>query len=111
MHKVDDLVFKALADGTRRTLLDRLHETPGQSLNTLCAGLAMSRQSVSKHLALLEDANLVASVKRGREKHFYLNPLPIRRIGERWIDKFSIERSAALLRLKEALESARGESP
>lgn len=107
---MDDDVFRALADGTRRALLDRLFEEPGQSLSALCVGLAMSRQSVSKHLALLESADLVASVRSGREKNFYLNPLPITQISERWLDKFSQQRSAALLRMKEALEADQGES-
>jgi DNA-binding transcriptional ArsR family regulator len=87
-----DAVFKALADASRRELLDRLRADNGQTLNDLCAHLAMTRQAVSKHLGLLEDANLVVAVKRGREKLHYLNPVPIHEIGERWIWKF--ERSA-----------------
>ncbi len=104
-----DQVFKALADSTRRGLLDRLFDEPGQSLGTLCDGLDMSRQSVSKHLALLEQAGLVAVQWRGREKHYYLNPLPIAEIGERWLDKFSAGRAQALLRLRQALEENGGE--
>ncbi|WP_241338756.1 ArsR/SmtB family transcription factor, partial [Burkholderia cenocepacia] len=83
-----DLVFKALADATRRQLLDLLHAKNGQTLSELCDGLAMSRQAVSKHLALLEAANLVATTWRGREKLHYLNPVPIHDIAERWIGKF-----------------------
>lgn len=83
-----DAVFKALADPSRRALLDRLHASAGQSLTELCAGLDMSRQAVTKHLAILEDANLVATVKRGREKLHDLNPVPLNAIAERWIRKF-----------------------
>ncbi|HZL31242.1 MAG TPA: metalloregulator ArsR/SmtB family transcription factor [Pseudolabrys sp.] len=104
-----DAVFKALADASRRDLLDRLRAENGQTLNQLCAGLAgMTRQAVSKHLALLEQANLVATVKRGREKLHYLNPVPIHEIGERWIGKFECSRLQALSDLKKALEA--GES-
>ncbi|ONP53056.1 ArsR/SmtB family transcription factor [Burkholderia cenocepacia] len=80
-----DLVFKALADATRRQLLDLLHAKNGQTLSELCDGLAMSRQAVSKHLALLEAANLVATTWRGREKLHYLNPVPIQRSAMSWI--------------------------
>ncbi|KQW21952.1 ArsR family transcriptional regulator [Afipia sp. Root123D2] len=83
-----DEVFKALADGSRRALLDRLRARNGQSLNELCDGLAMTRQAVTKHLAILEAANLVTSIRHGREKLHYLNPVPIHEIGERWIKKF-----------------------
>lgn len=100
-----DLVFRALADATRRDLLDRLYEEPGQSLSSLCEGMAMRRQSVSKHLNQLEQAELVSVQWQGREKLYYLNPLPIARIGERWIDKFSKPRAQALLRLQQALEN------
>jgi DNA-binding transcriptional ArsR family regulator len=82
-----DVVFRALADASRRELLDRLRADNGQTLSGLCVRLDMSRQAVSKHLALLEEANLVATVKRGREKLHYLNPVPIHQIGERWISK------------------------
>ena len=103
-----DLVFKALADGTRRQLLDLLHAKSGQTLSELCDGLAMSRQAVSKHLALLEAANLVATTWRGREKLHYLNPVPIHDIAERWIGKFERQRLQALADLKRGLEAARG---
>ena len=103
-----DLVFKALADATRRQLLDLLHAKSGQTLSELCDGLAMSRQAVSKHLALLEAANLVATTWRGREKLHYLNPVPIHDIAERWIGKFERQRRQALADLKRGLEAARG---
>ena len=100
-----DAVFKALADTSRRELLDRLRAENGQTLNELCARLDMSRQAVSKHLGLLEAANLVATVKRGREKLHYLNPVPIHEIGERWIGKFERSRLQALSDMKKALEA------
>jgi DNA-binding transcriptional ArsR family regulator len=100
-----DAVFKALADGCRRELLDRLRAENGQTLGQLCARLAMTRQAVSMHLAILEEANLVASVKRGREKLHYLNPVPIHDIGERWISKFDRSRLQALSELKKNLEA------
>ncbi|MGD9767156.1 MAG: ArsR/SmtB family transcription factor [Pseudolabrys sp.] len=99
-----DAVFRALADETRRTLLDRLRAEGGQTLSDLCARLAMTRQAVSKHLAILEDANLVATVKRGREKLHYLNPVPIHEIADRWIGKFERGHLDALADLKKALE-------
>lgn len=99
-----DAVFKALADSSRRELLDRLRAENGQTLNELCARLDMTRQAVSKHLAVLEEANLVATVKRGREKLHYLNPVPIHEIGERWIGKFEAGRLQALSELKKNLE-------
>ena len=99
-----DEVFKALADATRRELLDRLRADNGRTLNELCDRLAMSRQAVSKHLAILEDANLVATVRRGREKLHYLNPVPIGEIYDRWIGKYEKARVAALNDLKRALE-------
>ena len=102
-----DAVFKALADASRRDLLDRLRADNGQTLNLLCAGLAgMTRQAVSKHLGILEEANLVATVKRGREKLHYLNPVPIHEIGERWIGKFERGRLEALSEMKKALEQS-----
>ena len=101
-----DAVFKALADESRRSLLDRLREEGGQSLSQLCSRLAMTRQAVSKHLTILEDANLVATVKRGREKLHYLNPVPIHEIAERWIGKFERHRLQALSDLKKNLESS-----
>jgi len=100
-----DEVFKALADASRRALLDRLHARNGQSLSELCDGLAMTRQAVTKHLAILEAANLVATLKHGREKLHYLNPVPIHQIGERWIRKFERDKLAALSDLKRRLES------
>jgi DNA-binding transcriptional ArsR family regulator len=99
-----DAVFKALADGSRRELLDRLRADNGQTLGELCARLDMTRQAVSKHLAILEAANLVATVWRGREKLHYLNPVPIHEIGERWIGKFERHRLQALAELKRGLE-------
>lgn len=103
----DDLVFKALADASRRLLLDRLRKKNGQNLNELCVGLDMSRQAVAKHLVLLEEANLVAVQWQGREKLHFLNPVPINEIAERWIDKFDQPRLAALADLKRALEKKR----
>src|SRR5229473_8094333 len=100
-----DAVFKALADPSRRELLDRLYAENGQTLNELCARLAMTRQAVSKHLAILEDANLVATIKRGREKLHYLNPVPIHEIAERWIGKYERHRLSALAELKKGLEA------
>lgn len=99
-----DAVFRALADASRRRLLDRLHARNGQSLTELCAGLDMTRQAVTKHLAILEAANLVAVVKRGREKLHYLNAVPIHDISERWIGKYERGRLDALRDLKEKLE-------
>jgi DNA-binding transcriptional ArsR family regulator len=104
-----DKVFKALADGSRRELLDRLRAENGQTLNELCARLDMTRQAVSKHLGILEDANLVATVRRGREKLHYLNPVPIHEIAERWIGKFERGRLQALGDIKKALEDGTGE--
>jgi len=105
-----DAVFKALADASRRELLDRLRADNGLTLNQLCerlakSGATMTRQAVSKHLAVLEDANLVATVKRGREKLHYLNPVPIHEIAERWIGKFERSRLQALSDLKKNLET------
>ena len=104
-----DTVFKALADPTRRALLDRLYERDGQTLGELCAGLAMSRQAVTQHLALLEHANLVATLWRGREKLHYLNPAPLHEITERWLAKYERHRLAALRDLKRALEDTHKE--
>ena len=100
-----DQVFRALADESRRDLLDSLRAANGQTLGELCTGLDMTRQAVSKHLAILEDANLVATVKRGREKLHYLNPVPIAEIADRWIRKFERVRVDALIDLKKMLES------
>ena len=99
-----DEVFKALADPSRRRLLDSLNARNGQTLRQLCAGLDMARQSVSKHLAVLEAANLVTTVWRGREKLHYLNAEPINAIAERWINRYDRERVRALADLKTALE-------
>jgi DNA-binding transcriptional ArsR family regulator len=100
----DDAVWKALADASRRALLDRLHADNGQTLGQLCEHLTMTRQAVSKHLALLEEAGLVATVWRGREKLHYLNPAPLHAIYERWIGKFERGRVRALAELKRNLE-------
>jgi DNA-binding transcriptional ArsR family regulator len=99
-----DAVFKALADPVRRELLDSLRERAGQTLGELCQGREMTRQAVTKHLAVLEGANLVASEKRGREKLHYLNPVPIQEIADRWIGKYERGRLAALAELKRRLE-------
>lgn len=99
-----DRVFKALADASRRALLDRLRADNGQTLGQLCAILDMTRQAVTKHLALLEEANLVVVVWRGREKLHYLNPVPIHEIAERWIGKFEHGRLHVLADLKRQLE-------
>jgi DNA-binding transcriptional ArsR family regulator len=99
-----DAVFRALADKSRRQLLDRLHNKNGQTLGELCEGLAMSRQAVTKHLLLLEDANLVAVKREGREKLHFINPVPINDIAERWIGKFERGPLAALSDLKRKLE-------
>ena len=99
-----DDVFRALADASRRQLLDRLHVRNGQTLSELCDGLDMTRQAVTKHLAILEEANLVTTFKQGREKLHYLNPVPIHQIGERWIRKFERGKLTALSELKRQLE-------
>jgi DNA-binding transcriptional ArsR family regulator len=99
-----DTVFRALADASRRQLLDRLHNKNGQTLGELCEGLEMSRQAVTKHLAILEEANVVVSRRQGREKLHFINPVPINDIAERWIGKFERGRLAALADLKRKLE-------
>ena len=99
-----DKVFKSLADPTRRKLLDRLYADNGQTLGELCRALDMTRQAVTQHLALLEAANLVTTVWRGREKLHYLNPVPVQDIAERWIRKFERKRLVALRELKRRLE-------
>lgn len=99
-----DKVFKALADPSRRQLVDRLHANNGQTLGQLCAHLDMTRQAVTKHLAILEEANLVVILWRGREKLHYLNPVPIHEIAERWIGKFERGRLRILAELKKQLE-------
>lgn len=100
----DDAVFRALADASRRQLLDRLHRRNGQTLSELCEGIDMSRQAVTKHLAILEAANLVATRRHGREKLHFINPVPINAIAERWIGKFERPRLSALAKLKRKLE-------
>jgi DNA-binding transcriptional ArsR family regulator len=99
-----DAVFKALADPSRRKLLDELRKESGQTLSELCEHLEMTRQAVTKHLVLLERANLVAVVWRGREKLHYLNPMPLHEIYERWIGKYERHRLQALSDLKKGLE-------
>ena len=99
-----DRVFRALADRSRRKLLDRLRADNGQTLGELCKGLAMSRQAISKHLGILEAANLVSVHWQGREKLHYLNPVPLHEIYERWIGKFERQRLRALHDLKQALQ-------
>src|SRR5215469_4762388 len=100
----DDAVFRALADASRRQLLDRLHAENGQTLGELCRGLDMTRQAVAKHLAILEEANLVSWRRQGREKRHFINPVPINEIAERWISKFERPRLSALAALKKTLE-------
>src|SRR3954452_4223427 len=100
----DDRVFRALADPTRRHLLDRLFERDGRTLTELESGLEMTRFGVMKHLRLLEEAGLIVVRRSGREKLHYLNPVPIRQIHNRWIDKFTERRVTALLDLKSELE-------
>lgn len=99
-----DLLFKALSDASRRKLLDLLHAHDGRTLNDLCEHLDMTRQGVTQHLAVLEEANLIATVKRGREKLHFLNPVPLQEIYERWIAKFERPRLRALDNLKRRLE-------
>jgi DNA-binding transcriptional ArsR family regulator len=100
----EDAVFRALADASRRRLLDRLHWKNGQTLGELCQGLDMTRQAVAKHLAVLEEANLVSWKRNGREKLHFINPVPINEIAERWIGKFERSRLQALSDLKRSLE-------
>ena len=100
----DDKVFKALADPTRRKLLDLLAEKNGQTLGQLCENLDMARQSATQHLELLEAANLVSTVRRGREKLHFINPVPIHEVYERWVRKFETQRLSLLHDLKQDLE-------
>ena len=100
----DDAIFKALADASRRKLLDRLRQKNGQTLGDLCAGLDMTRQAVAKHLAILRSANLVSWKREGRERLHFINPVPINEIAERWIRKFEHPRLQALARIKRKLE-------
>jgi DNA-binding transcriptional ArsR family regulator len=104
-----DKVFRALADPSRRRLLDLLHASNGQTLGELCEHLDMTRQAVTQHLALLEAANLVAVVWRGREKRHFLNPVPLQEVYERWIGKFERHRLSALRDLKKNLEGQEDE--
>jgi DNA-binding transcriptional ArsR family regulator len=103
-----DLLFKALADPSRRKLLDLLHAHDGRTLNALCEHLDMTRQGVTQHLGVLEAANLVVTMWRGREKLHFLNPVPLQEIYERWIAKFEKPRLKALSELKQRLEKANG---
>ena len=103
-----DVLFKALADPSRRKLLDLLNAHDGRTLGQLCEPLDMTRQGVTQHLDLLEAANLVATVRRGREKLHFLNPVPLQQIYERWIAKFETPRLKALSELKQRLEKAHG---
>jgi DNA-binding transcriptional ArsR family regulator len=107
-HHDPDLLFKALADPSRRKLLDLLHAHDGRTLNELCEYLDMTRQGVTQHLNILEAANLVAIVWRGREKLHFLNPVPLQEIYERWIAKFEKPRLKALSDLKKRLERTNG---
>src|SRR4051812_2297670 len=101
---MDDAVFRALADPTRRALLDRLRLTDGQSLTELIDGFGMTRQSMTQHLASLESANLVSVVRRGRERLHYLNPVPIRELQRRWITRFDASRLDQIAHIKERAE-------
>jgi DNA-binding transcriptional ArsR family regulator len=108
-ERVDtDSLFRALADPSRRKLLDQLHAHDGQSLNELCEHLDMTRQGVTQHLGLLEGANLVTTVWRGRQKLHFLNPVPLQEIYERWIAKFEKPRLKAIADLKKRMEKANG---
>lgn len=100
----DDKVFKALADPTRRMLLDRLYEKNGQTLTELCEDINMARQSATQHLGILEEANLVSTVKRGREKLHFINPVPLYEVYERWVRKFEHRGLSLLHDLKKELE-------
>jgi uncharacterized protein YndB with AHSA1/START domain/DNA-binding transcriptional ArsR family regulator len=111
MQPSQDAVFRALADPTRRLLLDRLHEHNGQTLAELCLGLDMARQSATQHLSLLEEAGLVSSVRRGRLKLHYLNPVLLHEVSERWIDKFERPRLQTLSRVRRQAEENMTERP
>ncbi|MDH3531825.1 MAG: helix-turn-helix domain-containing protein [Gammaproteobacteria bacterium] len=99
-----DKVFKALADPHRRLILDRLFDADGQTLQQLCRNVDITRQGLSKHLTVLENAGLVVALFEGREKHHYLNPVPIQAVAERWIAKYSTAQLAAVSALKKVLE-------
>jgi DNA-binding transcriptional ArsR family regulator len=103
-----DALFKALADPSRRKLLDVLHAHDGRTLNELCEYLDMTRQGVTQHLAVLEAANLVATLRSGREKLHFLNPVPLQEMYERWIAKFEKPRLRAISKLKQRLEKSHG---
>ena len=103
-----EALFKALADSSRRKLLDLLHAHDGRTLNELCEHLDMTRQGVTQHLDVLQAANLIATVRRGREKLHFLNPVPLQEIHERWIVKFERPRIKALAELKKRLEKSDG---
>ena len=103
-----ELLFKALADASRRKLLDELNASDGQTLGQLCVHLDMTRQGVTQHLNLLEEANLVVTQWRGREKLHFINPTPLQEIYERWIAKFEKPRLKALIELKKRLERPNG---
>lgn len=107
----DDLVFKALADPTRRHLLDLLFARDGQTLGELESGLVMTRFGVMKHLKVLEQANLIIPKRQGREKLHFLNPVPIHLIHTRWIDKFRVDQTSVLINLKTQVESKACQSP
>ena len=109
MNKDVDKVFKSLADASRRRLLDQLHAKNGQTLGELCEHMKMTRQAVTKHLKLLEEANLIAIQWQGREKRHFLNPVPILEIADRWISKYERGRLRALADLKSRLEGESGE--
>lgn len=102
MH--DDKVFKALGDPTRRKLLDLLSEKNGQTLGQLCENLEMARQSATQHIGILEEANLVTTVRRGRKKLHFINPVPLHEVYERWVRKFERQRLSLLHDLKRELE-------
>lgn len=106
-----DAVFKALADPTRRHLLDRLHEHNGQTLGGLCEHVRMTRQSATQHLGILEAANLISTTRHGREKLHYLNPVPLQEMQERWIDKFERPRLRALSEIKRRAEENMSDKP
>jgi len=105
-----DLIFKALADATRREMLDKLLDQPGLTLSELIAGTQMRRQSASKHVQILETAGLIVTEWQGREKKHFLNSVPIQEINRRWVDKYSRDRSEAILNLKQALEASSTET-
>jgi len=107
----DEQLFKALADPTRRAMLDRLHERNGQTLTELCDGFGMARQSATQHLEILQAANLVTTVRRGREKLHYLNPVPLHEMQERWIDKFERPRLRTLSNIKQKAEDTMTDRP